>query len=509
MSQAEQTADIERCVPRNRRELIRWLKTHLSVDFSTGPGGAGAEAPIGYLSHSFFEGSGSFSSTPREELGRDSIVWAGRGAGKTFLGAVATLLDMVYKPGIEIRILAGSLEQSRRMYAHLRRLFARETFAPLVDGRAGEKRFKLTNNSAVEVLAQSQTSVRGTRIHKLRCDEVELFQPEIWDAAQLVTVSAPFRVAGFGDVHAGGTIDCLSTMHIPHGLMQRLVDEARDGRRTLFRWGVSDVLEHCRDSNECVEEEEEGGKERECPLGAECAGEAKVRVRRGHVRVSDAISMKRRVAVATWRSEMLCHRPSRSTAAVPEFAIEKHVVDETPPASELSLVAGMDFGICSPTVILWGGIDRAGVLWILDERSVAGEVLRAHVEALEQHELGRPEWIGVDPAGEQLNAHTGESTVDMMRRRGFKTRHKKMRLLAGLRLIRARLDPATCDGSRLYIHRRCTRLIESLERYRFKDPPVENSLPLKDGSDHAVDALRYLVAVLDCRHSVEMGRYVA
>ena len=43
----------------------------------------------------------------------------GRGAGKTRLGAIATLLDLLHKPGINIRILAGSLEQSLRMWEHL------------------------------------------------------------------------------------------------------------------------------------------------------------------------------------------------------------------------------------------------------------------------------------------------------------------------------------------------------------------------------------------------------
>ena len=51
----------------------------------------------------------------------DPLGYACRGGGKTLLGAVATLLDMIFKPGIDIRILGGSQIQSERMYEHLRR----------------------------------------------------------------------------------------------------------------------------------------------------------------------------------------------------------------------------------------------------------------------------------------------------------------------------------------------------------------------------------------------------
>ena len=43
----------------------------------------------------------------------------------TYERAIATLLDMVHKPGIQVRILGGSLEQSCRMHEHLRRMLER------------------------------------------------------------------------------------------------------------------------------------------------------------------------------------------------------------------------------------------------------------------------------------------------------------------------------------------------------------------------------------------------
>ena len=52
-----------------------------------------------------------------ENSDADPLVWACRGGGKTLVGA-ATLLDMLFKPGMEIRILGGSQTQSERMYEH-------------------------------------------------------------------------------------------------------------------------------------------------------------------------------------------------------------------------------------------------------------------------------------------------------------------------------------------------------------------------------------------------------
>jgi hypothetical protein len=60
---------------------------------------------------------------------------------------------------------------------------------------------------------------------------------------------------------------------------------------------------------------------------------------------------------------------------------------------------------------------------------------------------------------------------------------------------------------RLYIHRRCAKLIESLARYHFPEDRPESLEPVKDGSDHAVDALRYLVVCLDRPHEAKLSSY--
>lgn len=480
----------------------------------------GHNAPFDYLCHAFLS---DFAPRDTPTL-PDPVVWANRGGGKTFLGALATLLDMLFKPGIEVRILGGSMEQSRRMHAHLRRLLDPARRPDLVDECKPvfvARGLSLANGSRVELLSQSQASVRGTRVQKLRCDEVELFKRDIWEAAQLVTMSAEC-----GGVFARGSIECLSTMHLPHGLMFDIIRQARAGSRRLYKWGLVDVLQRCGEQHACTAGHARNGRATsrgvgndarvqaaDCPLLPECGGRAKT-LARGHISVSDAIALKSRVSSAAWNSEMLCLRPRRTDSVFPEFDPAQHLVDRDPflgPCGDplgVEIVCGMDFGFRSPAVILWASLDAADVLTIHDERHESGVLLSDHIAAILEGRARRvdeggppwpvPRWIGVDPAGRNHNEHSGTSSIDMLRKAGLKVLDRKHETLRGLELIRARLRPATPGAPpRLFIHRRCAKLIESMERYHYDAANPDREKPVKDGSDHAADALRYLVQNID------------
>src|SRR5215213_8937899 len=87
--------------------LRGWLASYLQLKFPPAGVCAGHVSPFEYLRSAYFE------------PGKDLVVWAPRGGGKTRLGAVATLLDLLHKPGVSVRILGGSLDQSLRMWEHL------------------------------------------------------------------------------------------------------------------------------------------------------------------------------------------------------------------------------------------------------------------------------------------------------------------------------------------------------------------------------------------------------
>jgi hypothetical protein len=538
--------------PQTRVALHRAVREILGAHVPLTPllDSGASDAPMDYLYHAFFEGHvarGDLApGAPREPAAHrpgDCVVWANRGGGKTFLGAVATVLDLLYKPAVEVRILGGSLEQSRRMYEHLRRLFEIPAIAGLVDGKPTARGLRLANGSRVEILAQSESSVRGTRVQKLRCDEVELFERDLWTAAQLTTRSVRSRPGSPWGPWIRGAVEALSTMHKPHGLMWEIVGSAgrteaaaRTAPRRLFRWGVVDVLEHCTDEHACGT----------CTLEPDCGGRAKRRpeAQSGHVTVFDAVTMKSRVDESSWHAEMLCLRPRRGSCVYSEFRPERHVITaghEPPPVGNepadplnprppgdrgFTLACGMDYGYRAESVILIARVDpmgdtraRAGdrdlleraVITVLGELVATETTVDQHVARLRAsawlRAWGDPEWIGADPAGEQRSAQTGRSCADVLRTLGFRVRDKPMGLHDGLALVRRRFAPADGSPPRLFVHERCTRLIEALERYHYPEDKPESLDPVKDGMDHAADALRYLVIGHDRPNGAKLGRW--
>jgi len=275
--------------------------------------------------------------------------------------------------------------------------------------------------------------------------------------------------------------------------------------------------------------------------------------------------MKRRVSLPQWNTEMLCLEPSRADTVFPEFDPKKHVFrdweDEDSfraesgiallggvpfvaesedtarkggathcgatidaQASSLLLarrererrsrgelwVCGIDFGFRAPTVILWGAVEaQTRVLRILDERIVERATTKEHVEAIFKGN-GRgwklPDFVGVDPAGKHVQPQTGVADATVLGDSGLDVRARSLGVGAGLHLIRARLAPA--EGPvRLFVHVRCRGLIEALTKYHYRVDAPEDMEPVKDGSDHAVDALRYMVLNLDVGFATTAKKY--
>jgi len=76
--------------------------------------GMGYDAPVGRC----IEGDNRVRATLQNQAG-DCVVLAKRGGGKTQLGAAASLLECMFLPGCQVRILGGSEQQSQRMYEYL------------------------------------------------------------------------------------------------------------------------------------------------------------------------------------------------------------------------------------------------------------------------------------------------------------------------------------------------------------------------------------------------------
>lgn len=523
---------------RDADELDAWIRFYTRLAIPRVPVCAHHVAPFEYIQRAYFE--------PAQDL----IVWAPRGGGKTRLAALATLLDLLHKPGCSVRILGGSLEQSLRMWEHLFPDLQRMA-TDLLDSRAkSSRRAAMTNGSSCAVLTQSQRAVRGLRVQKLRCDEVEMFDPEIWEAAQLVTKSSGFA-RGVGapptldvndfvgeapaprlgnDHHAAGTpgiagaieeptprlgndgrpqfrpriagaVEAISTFHNPWGLMSRIIDAAPARNTPVLRWCILDVLERCPAQRECAA----------CPLWDECKGVAKIKCD-GFVSIDDAIAMKRRVSKQTWESEMLCIRPSVQGSVFPGFDPSVHVREEIaalPEAGRVEIGAevslALDFGFAAPFVCLWIRNFENGVTHVIDEYVQRGVAVDQHIEHIRARPYGTVTRVACDPAGAGRNDQTAMSNVTLLRQAGFVVRFRRSLIVEGLEMIRTALNPAAGDAQ-LFIHPRCRGLIKSMQAYHY--PPGGGEVPLKDGeNDHLIDALRYHYVNRPAEEAGEGRRY--
>lgn len=470
--------------PQTPDQLHRFVRLALGLNVPRFPIVEGSTAPFDYLVHTFFEPTGRES----DQTNSDAVVWANRGGGKTVLGAVATLLDLLFKPGIQVRILGGSMEQSIKMHEHLVQLLDRPWFRGLLKDEPTQRRVELRNGGRVQLLAGSQKSVRGVRVHKLRCDEVDEFDPDVWEAAQMVT-----RSGDCGGRYVNGAVEALSTMHRPFGPMSTIMqgrETQAAGAPRLFKWTAIDVIERCPDARPC-----EG-----CVLWDDCRGLAKRAG--GFIPVDDLVRQWHRTGRRTWSAEMMCRQPQVSDCVYPEFETGRHVRDAVPDTEHGQWIGGMDFGLRSPTVMLWARVAKSDkpndqrTVHIVDEYVRSGRTFQQNMLAIEMqaaaHGLRTADWLGVDPAGNQRNSHTGISDIQVLREKGYAVRSRASSLYNGIERIRCRLDHDT-----LLIHPRCVQLIEALQAYHFDISHPRRREPVKDGPDHPCDALRYMIVNLE------------
>jgi len=446
----------------NPAELRQWLDQYLDLRLPQRAVCPDHQSPFEYLVKSYFE--------PASDL----VVWAPRGGGKTRLGAAATLLDLLHKPGCSVRILGGSLEQSYKMWEHLLPDIQRLVCEQLKT-RGNSKRLRLENGSEASVLTQSERAIRGVRVQKVRCDEVELFRPPVWEAAQLVTRSRTDDQTGR---EIRGAIEAFSTWHRVGGLMQQIIETAQQRNTTIIKWCLLEVLQRCPPQRPC----------HCCPLWDDCRGVAKEHCN-GFVSIDDAIGLKQRVCQEVWEAEMLCKRPSRRNAVFGAFDGDTHIRTQFPDFIESAeLWLAMDFGFVNPFVCLWIA-QHEQATFVFDEYVQEQRTMDEHLEQINARPWGQVRKIACDPAGAGRNEQTAVSNIQLLRAGGYTVRICRSLIVEGIEMIRAALRPAAGRPT-LFIHPRCKRLIDALRNYRYADSNSE--LPLKDGThDHLIDALRY------------------
>ncbi len=268
----------------------------------------GHSTPFDYICGEFFNEQGAHwmkAELERYNIINDVVVWACRGGLKTFSAAILSILDCKFRNNCGVRVLGGSLDQSNKMYGYFKTLADKIAKGDMPDPPT-KLQTKFFNGATMEILTQSEKSVRGTHVPRVRCDEVEDFKQDVWDAVQFVTSSVEGVSSSF---------EILSTMHKPYGLMTDIVDTAEEKGLTVLKWCLWEVIEKCPDSRCCddckkILQRDNAGEE--YSFFQACQGKAKKVTEHRHpsIKIEDAHKMFIRSSFESFDAEMGCNRPS-------------------------------------------------------------------------------------------------------------------------------------------------------------------------------------------------------
>lgn len=393
----------------------------------------GHGTPFGFVSDAFFH--------PDWDL----ATWANRSGLKTLSSSIIAALEYrYYEVPLAGRVLAGSEAQAHNLYEYWVNWCGR-ILRGLVRGQP-QKSQTYVSGGKFEVLTASPKQVRGPKVARLFCDEIDEIDPPIYDAATGMLDSRHGIVARRVDT---------STWHRPAGPMGKLVAEADKRGIRLYTWNLWETIE------QCPEERHDQGRNCEaCPLGEKCLAKARETDPRakvgiasicdGMLHLSDAIKQIRHWGQRQFDAEALCKRPSAEGLVYPEFDRVRHR-RETAPA-DLKIYRVIDWGY-DVFVCLWIGEDKDGTSYILDTYRAKREGLKVHADFINSHRLQKIAATYCDPAGKSKSDQTGKSNIEQMKEWGIECQYttaSRLRNVAnGIQMVRGLLAPAS-GSPRLY-----------------------------------------------------------
>ncbi|MBI2803625.1 MAG: hypothetical protein HYX68_01410 [Planctomycetes bacterium] len=205
------------------------------------------------------------------------------------------------------------------------------------------------------------------------------------------------------------------------------------------------------------------------------------------------LDQERRALGESWfRQEYFCSFETVEGVVYPDFA--RCVVPYLPSPSgrgaggEGELVGGIDFGFRNPFAAVWGFLDNDDVLWLTGEHYARQRPLSYHV----QHLPRKCTWYA-DPSG--ANEISELILGGFVVRRGINDRR------TGIAAVSARLE----DGRLKVLEGRCPNLLMEAGMYRWGESEDRRAEVPVDEHNHALAALRYLIATTD-RHSLGRRR---
>jgi hypothetical protein len=150
-------------------------------------------------------------------------------------------------------------------------------------------------------------------------------------------------------------------------------------------------------------------------------------------------------------------------------------------------VGGIDFGFRNPLAAVWGVVDRDDILWLSGEHYERERPLSHHIQKVPRD----VQWFA-DPAA------AGE--IAELRVAGFQVLSGVNAIRPGIAAVSARIQ----NGTLRIVQNACPNLLAEAELYRYAtDAESRGAETPCDDHNHALDALRYLIARLD---ALKLGR---
>ncbi|HOH39814.1 MAG TPA: terminase family protein [Verrucomicrobiota bacterium] len=187
------------------------------------------------------------------------------------------------------------------------------------------------------------------------------------------------------------------------------------------------------------------------------------------------------------------------------FRRDVHVLADFDETRAREWFCALDYGFAHYTVVLLGCTDGDGNLFVVDEHAERLWLPQRHAAAvkamLARHGLA-PDQLRRFVAGTDVFSRQSDGTTIAAQygREGITLRPANMDRINGWAELLQRLgDPEGKISPRLFIHRRCGRLVETLPSLQHDPNRPEDVLKVDAdedgvGGDDAADALRYLVA---------------
>ena len=181
-------------------------------------------------------------------------------------------------------------------------------------------------------------------------------------------------------------------------------------------------------------------------------------------------------------------------AAFVEFDYDTHCIDPFELPKHWERVKGIDYGYAAESACIWAAIDPSDETLIiyreLYQKGLTGEALAQRIFEFEKEDRLSVNGV-LDGAAWARTGSTGPTVGEVLSRAGHKLRRADKNRIQGKIQIHERLKIADNGRPKMQIFKSCPNLIRELQSIPL-DPNKPEDVDTK-ASDHAYDALRYLV----------------